>query len=160
MFITYKHDKQPIKSSLARFHQICGVLHDFEPFAEFQNLKRNSNTKKMHKWCQIASRTSHILRFSERNLFKIFYVSRSIIAYIYHQITCDTTGKVTREVGEIWLRRYFSYFVSLGVYSKISLKNARTNIVNRNSDWFGFLKVIATCLNQWQTRAIKHTTSI
>ena len=79
MFITYKHEKQPIKSRVARFHQICGVLRDFVPFAEFQNLKSNSNTKKLHKWCQIASRTSHILSFGERNLFKIFYVSRSIL---------------------------------------------------------------------------------
>ena len=46
MFITYKHEKQPIKSRVARFHQICGVLRDFVPFAEFQNLKSNSNTKK------------------------------------------------------------------------------------------------------------------
>ena len=62
MFITYKHDKQPIKSSLARFHQICGVLCDFVPFAEFQNLKRNSNTKKNAQ--MVSNRFAHLPYFT------------------------------------------------------------------------------------------------
>ena len=110
----------------------------------------------------VSNRFAHLPYFKlwRAQSFQNLLCFSEYFAYIYHQITCDTTGKVTREVGEIWLRRYLSYFVSLGVYSKISLKNARTNIVIRNSDWFGFLKVGATCLNQQQARAMKHTTSI
>ena len=59
----------------------------------------------------------------------------------------------TSDIGH---RRCFLYFVSWRVNSKISLQNFRKTIVSEYSDYFGFLKVGATCLNQWQTIAIKH----
>ena len=88
------------------------------------------------------------------------FVFSRIIDYIYHHIACDTTGKVTREVGEIERRGCFSYCVSWRVNLKTFLQNVRTITVKRYSDWFGFLKFSATCLNQWQAIAIKHTTPI
>ena len=84
----------------------------------------------------------------------------NIICYIYHQTKCDTTREVVQEVGEIEPWQCFSYFVSWRVNSKISLQNIRTIIVNGYSDWFGFLKVRATRLNEWQVITIKHNTSI
>ena len=87
------------------------------------------------------------------------FVFRSIIDYIYHKITRDTTGKVAQEAGEIEHRRWFSYFVSWRVNSKISLQNVRKIIVNGYFDWLDFLNVGATCLNQWQAIARKHTPS-
>ena len=62
-------------------------------------------------------------------------------------MTCDTTGKVIRKVGEIGPRPCFSFFVSWRSKSKISLQNVRTIIVNGYFDWFDFLNVSATCLN-------------
>ena len=45
-----------------------------------------------------------------------------IIYHIYHHITCDTTGKVAREVGEIGPWRCLSYFVSLILESRFKVR--------------------------------------
>ena len=84
------------------------------------------------------------------------YVFHIIIDYNYDLIKCDKTGKVDRVVREIGPWQCSTYFGSSRVNSKISLQNVRTFIVNRYSDWFGFLRVGAACLNQWQEIAIKH----
>ena len=48
-----------------------------------------------------------------------FCIFCSIINYIYNQITCDTTRKVHREVGEIGSWRCFLYFVYWGINSNV-----------------------------------------
>ena len=55
-----------------------------------------------------------------------FCVFLSVIDYTYHQITCDITRKAAREVREIGSWRYFSYYASWRVNSRISLQNVRT----------------------------------
>ena len=42
--------------------------------------------------------------------------------YILHHITCDTTGKVAREIGEIGPWRCFSYFVSWILESRLKVR--------------------------------------
>ena len=63
-----------------------------------------------------------------------FCVFCSIIDYIYHQIICDTTGKISREVGEIEPWQCFSYFVSWMLESKF--KSTLKVVVSRNGRTF------------------------
>ena len=77
------------------------TMHRFLPY----------NTITPHK-----ERVTSFLTFLEI-LWLLFYIYQ-----MYHHITCDTTGKVAREVGEIGPWRSFSYFVSLMLESRLKVR--------------------------------------
>ena len=129
------------------------------PFsAVFETLKNNVNTG--YFFCRILVRCDvFILRnhYTAQETVMFFLTFLEILwlllcyCYIYHHITCDSTGKVAREVGEIGPWRFFSYFVSWMLESKFKLHKRKWL---RITDELGCVKIAplkvynSVCRNQ------------
>ena len=118
----HPHPKYARRFKVLKNCKTCKRIQQiFLPFLE-NGFCRMDSFRKFHIWHIILYMSSYLSHIKRHNFWRswTFCVFCSIIDYIYHQITCGTTGNVAWKVGEIRPWRCFLYFVSWVLENKFS----------------------------------------